>query len=46
MPRVEEHEEVFRSEEQWRICGLDPKKTELSYRVFLVTKPWALVSQN
>jgi PAS domain-containing protein len=27
--------ELFWSEEEWRIFGLDPKKTELSYQVFL-----------
>ena len=27
--------EVFWSEEEWRIFGLDPKKTELTYQVFL-----------
>ena len=27
--------ELFWSQEEWRIFGLDPKKTELSYQVFL-----------
>jgi PAS domain S-box-containing protein len=27
--------EVFWSEEEWRIFGLDPKKTDLTYQVFL-----------
>jgi PAS domain S-box-containing protein len=27
--------ELFWSEEEWRIFGLDPKKTEISYQVFL-----------